>query len=178
MLIVLYFAFAGCFLLAYSSYVFVWAEVILAATIAYFIWPEAWAFIAAEPITLLLVFVGYLLIGVLYTTFVFWPNFLKDNADQILHEYKKKKQYKENPPNYTNNVTDYVKPVYTKEDFIKNSNYRPVNHVDMIVLALTHWPSALLVDLLHRPAIWLYGQLSVVFYRIYARTMNKILNDE
>jgi hypothetical protein len=129
-----------------------------------------WAAVSANPLTIILALLGYLVAGAVYALVWRWPEYLRNNSDVIKSDYKRYVREKGG-----DNVDDFLNDnYYNSYSASKNSNY--------IANWVMSWPLSLLWELARKPAIWIwrnaYTLLANYFEAISKKTVKNVLKNK
>lgn len=106
---------------------------------------SVFTWMAENPVSLIALIVGYVVVGIGFTLFWDWPKYCKANA---------------NPSELKEYLDTYPE---SDEDEFFNSSYvnslHPQNHISRLGNMVFHWPFSLFWTLLHDPITWLYNFL-------------------
>ncbi len=163
---------------------FFWGTLTLISGLAIMEWVFAvpvWATIMANPLTVIVIAAVYILIGSLYAGFWKFRNFVLKNEGHIKEAFI---NWIKSSPSYErkDDITEILKSDEKFEQFL-DSNYYPMapsKHKNRLANWVLMWPFALLWELSHKPAIWLwdtiYSQLGTLFLEISKSTARSLRN--
>lgn len=128
------------------------------------------ALIAANPLLLVGIILGYIAIGAAYTALWRWPNFIESHDEKIHVSYM---QWAGNQHSSEDNSYD----AFLETEFY---DYQSYNHKERLMTWTGMWPFALAWELARKPAIWvfknIYKSLGNVFQLVSKRTARKLAN--
>ena len=121
-----------------------------------------------NPLVLVGLFLVYTIVGSIYTLLWRWPEFLRENKNDILDAYEyKRKQSKTEPFTFEDYVTSY------------DYKYSAKRFVDPIIAWIVTWPFSLVWELARKPVKFVSSQAyqltSTAFEKIGMRTVKGIL---
>lgn len=163
---------------------FFWGSLTLISGLSIMEWGFAvpiWASITANPLTFFIMAAVYIFVGASYAGFWKFRNFVLKNESKIKSEFI---QWIKSSPSYErkDDITEILKSDEKFEQFL-DSNYYPMapsKHKNRLANWVLMWPFALLWELSHKPAIWLwdtiYSQLGTLFLEISKSTARSIRN--
>lgn len=163
---------------------FFWGTLTLISGLAIMEWVfgiPIWASIVANPLTVIVIAAVYILIGSLYAGFWKFRNFVLKNEGHIRESFI---SWIKSSPSYErkDDITEILKSDEKFEQFL-DSNYYPMapsKHKNRLANWVLMWPFALLWELSHKPAIWLwdtiYAQLGTLFLEISKSTARSLRN--
>lgn len=120
-----------------------------AATLKYLFGISLVAIVVANPLMIVPILAGYILVGAAYTGFWRWPDYLRSKADSIQDMFesfctRNKIARDEDAFNRMVQTNDY------------KSKFGPTRHKEMLSVWILMWPFALAWELSHRPIVWLW----------------------
>lgn len=153
----------GIFAAETDNFIFTTATIIATFTgLELFFAVPVWATIVANPTTLILFVFIYTAIGAAYTAIWRWPEFLKENSDNIHKQYDR----------YTKSNEDA-----TLDNFLQSNVYNTYSasnrkaHLANWVLA---WPLSLLWELSRKPVVWLWNNIYTILGNLFDRIAKRV----
>ena len=128
-----------------------------------------WESIVANPLSVLLYVALYTIAGSVYTLLWRWPEFIRENASKIEHEYQR---FVEKHPT-----------LYSPKDEFFSSNYydfKASKHTHRFATWMLTWPFSMAWELARKPAKYIftavYNLLGDAFEKVGRSVTNRILN--
>lgn len=139
------------------------AVIAYAANYFYGFWAALSAFIVANPFVVVLLIVGYFIIGAAYVAFWRYGSYIEDHNDEIRSMYKnyKDKHRSSEPRKLRDDSGMLMQPTYSKseeemkEDFLEDYSYvrrfGPMANKTRITNWMVWWPLSSLYHMTYRP---------------------------
>lgn len=140
-----------------------------------------WAAIVSNPFIVILFAIVYIACGSFYTGFWRFPNFVSKNKLKIQLAYESWIK-NSNPSASKEEYTDKLRSEQKFEEFLDSPSYpmSASSNKNRLASWVLMWPFALLWELSHKPAIWLweaiYYNLGEVFQQASKKAARKIRN--
>ena len=163
---------------------FFWGTLTLVSGLAIMQWifgVPIWATITANPFAILIFAAIYVLVGAIYAGFWRFRNYVLSHEGKIKSDFI---SWIKSSPNYNSkdDISSLISSDQKFEEFLDSSYYpmAPSKHKNRLANWVLMWPFALLWELSHKPAIWvwntIYAQLGSLFLEISKNTARSIRN--
>lgn len=161
---------------------FFWGTLTLVTGLAIMQWVfgvPVWATLYANPLIMLVIASIYLFIGAVYAGFWKFRNYVISSEGKIKSEFS---AWVKNSPS-CNSKEDFERLVNSDsmfDDYLDSPFYcmAPSKHINKLANWTLMWPFAVIWELSHKPAIWLwntiYSQLGTLFFEISKSTARQM----
>lgn len=127
-----------------------------------------WALVVSNPIWAVVLVLGYVILGAVYTLLWRWPEYIREHKDEIMDRYNR----------WARNQGSNEDSSY--QGFLETDEYRfnAWQHKERLMTWIGMWPFSFFWEMLRKPAIWVgktvYNSFGNAFQSIGRRTAMKI----
>lgn len=130
---------------------------------------SALAFVIANPLYIVAGFIGYFVIGGIYTTTWRYGAWLADSSDNIRQSFADWKHLTQSSWGNNSYTTDEIKSMYLSSSYYRQA-FGPEGNKAKMAQWIIFWPLSLVYHLSYRPVVFAKD----VVYKIFANALNRI----